>query len=313
MQVGRQGDQAREPPQTGLSRMAPLRSMTGFGAATTFEADVQVRVEVRSVNHRYLQLKVKLPPDLSAFESDIEAAVRKALERGAVTLAVSVEAGGSPAVRIDAKLAQHYLAEVQALAQTLGLAETPRLETILSLPGVVGTEADSGLREREARLLRSAVEQALAELVRMREREGAALEDDLRANAAAVAKEAARIGKRMPKVVREHHKKLRQRMQELLGGQSKLGPAELPRELALLADRMDVSEELARLASHLGQWSALLAKGGAIGRQLDFLVQELLREANTIGSKCNDADVAHSVVEVKTRIERLREQVQNVE
>jgi uncharacterized protein (TIGR00255 family) len=293
--------------------MAPLRSMTGFGAATTFEADVQVRVEVRSVNHRYLQLKVKLPPDLSAFESDIEAAVRKALERGAVTLAVSVEAGGSPAVRIDAKLAQHYLAEVQALAQTLGLAETPRLETILSLPGVVGTEADSGLREREARLLRSAVEQALAELVRMREREGAALEDDLRANAAAVAKEAARIGKRMPKVVREHHKKLRQRMQELLGGQSKLGPAELPRELALLADRMDVSEELARLASHLGQWSALLAKGGAIGRQLDFLVQELLREANTIGSKCNDADVAHSVVEVKTRIERLREQVQNVE
>ena len=293
--------------------MAPLRSMTGFGAATTFEADVHVRVEVRSVNHRYLQLKVKLPPDLSSFESDIEAAVRKSLERGAVTLAVSVEAGATPAVRIDRELAQHYLAEVQALARALGLAEAPRLETILALPGVVGAEADSGLREREARLVRAAVQQALAELVAMREREGAALESDLRANAAAVAKEVARIGKRMPKVVREHHKKLRQRVQELLGGQTKLGPAELPRELALLADRMDVGEELARLASHLDQWSALLDKGGAAGRQLDFLVQELLREANTIGSKCNDADVAHSVVEVKTRIERLREQVQNVE
>ncbi len=293
--------------------MATLRSMTGFGAATTFEADVQVRVEVRSVNHRYLQLKVKLPPDLSAFESDIEAAVRKALERGAVTLGVSVEAGASSAVRIDRGLARFYLTEVEALGQELGLEGRPRLETILALPGVVGTQADSGLREREARLLRSAVSEALGELVRMREREGASLEADLRLNAAAVAKETARIGKRMPKVVREHHKKLRQRMQELLGGQSKLGPAELPRELALLADRMDVGEELARLSSHLGQWSALLDKGGTIGRQLDFLVQELLREANTIGSKCNDAEVAHSVVEVKTRIERLREQVQNVE
>jgi uncharacterized protein (TIGR00255 family) len=293
--------------------MAALRSMTGFGAATSFEAEVQVRVEARSVNHRYLQLKVKLPPDLSAFEGEIEAAVRKAIDRGAITLSVSVEAGGSPAVRIDRELAKHYLAEVQELAQELGIAEKPRLETILALPGVVGTQADSGLREREARLLRSAVGEALDELLLMREREGAALELDLRANAAAVTKEAARIEKRMPKVVREHHKKLRLRMQELLGGRTKLGPSELPRELALLADRMDVSEELARLASHFEQWTALLDKGGAIGRQLDFLVQEMLREANTIGSKCNDAEVAHSVVEVKTRIERLREQVQNVE
>jgi uncharacterized protein (TIGR00255 family) len=293
--------------------MSPLRSMTGFGGATSFEADVQVRVEARSVNHRYLQLKVKLPPDLSALEGDIEAAVRKVLERGAVTLSVSVEGGASAAVRIDRELAQRYLTEVEALAQSLGLEGRPRLETILGLPGVVGTLADPGLRERESRLLRSAVSEALADLVAMREREGAALEEDLRANAAAVAREAARIEKRMPKVVREHHKKLRQRMQELLGGQTKLGPSELPRELALLADRMDVGEELARLASHLGQWTGLLDKGGAIGRQLDFLVQEMLREANTIGSKCNDAEVAHSVVEVKTRIERLREQVQNVE
>jgi len=313
VQGGRQGGQARKPPQEGLSRMGTLRSMTGFGAATSFEADVQVRVEARSVNHRFLQLKVKLPPDLAAFESDVEATVRKSLERGAVTLSVSVEAGASPAVRIDRDLAKHYLAEVQALAQELGLAQRPSLETILALPGVVGTEADSGLREREARLLRTAVRGAVDDLVAMREREGAALEVDLRANAAAVTKEAARIGKRMPKVVREHHKKLRLRMQELLDGRTKLGPADLPRELALLADRMDVSEELARLESHFGQWTALLEKGGAIGRQLDFLVQEMLREANTIGSKCNDAEVAHAVVEVKTRIERLREQVQNVE
>jgi uncharacterized protein (TIGR00255 family) len=293
--------------------MSPLRSMTGFGDATSFEADVQVRAEARSVNHRYLQLKVKLPPDLAALETDLEAAVRKALERGSVTLSVSVQAGGSPAVRIDRELAQLYLTELETLGKQLGLEGRPRLETLLALPGVVGTEADSGLREREARLVRAAVHDALIDLVAMREREGASLEEDLRTNAAAVAKHAAQIEKRMPKVVREHHKKLQQRMKELLGGQSKSAPSELPRELALLADRMDVSEELARLSSHLGQWVALLDKGGAIGRQLDFLVQEMLREANTIGSKCNDAEVAHSVVEVKTRIERLREQVQNVE
>lgn len=293
--------------------MAPLRSMTGFGAGTCSEADVHVRVEVRTVNHRYLQLKVKLPPDLAALESDVEAAVRKALERGAVTLSVAVEAGATSAVRIDRELARRYLGELEALGKELALAGRPSLDTLLALPGVVGTEADSGLREREARLVRNAVRDALADLVVMREREGEALGADLRANAAAVTKEAARIGKRMPKVVREHHKKLQQRLQELLGGQTKIAASELPRELALLADRMDVSEELARLTSHLEQWDELLEKGGAVGRQLDFLVQEMLREANTIGSKCNDAEVAHSVVEVKTRIERLREQVQNLE
>ncbi|MBK7642228.1 MAG: YicC family protein [Planctomycetes bacterium] len=293
--------------------MAALRSMTGFGAATSSEAQVQVRVEVRSVNHRFLQLKVKLPPELASFEGEVEAAVRKVLERGSVSLSVSVDAGGGSTVRIDRELAQRYMTEVESLAKELGLEGRPKLETILALPGVVGSQSDPKLAEREARLLRGAVRDGLAELVAMREREGAALLQDLRANTAALTKEAARIEKRMPKVVKEHHKKLRTRMQDLLGGGIKLGPAELPRELALLADRMDVGEELARLSSHLVQWSALLEKGGATGRQLDFLVQELLREANTIGSKCNDAEVAHSVVEVKTRIERLREQVQNVE
>jgi uncharacterized protein (TIGR00255 family) len=117
----------------------------------------------------------------------------------------------------------------------------------------------------------------------------------------------------MPKVVKEHHAAIVKRVNELLDGHAAVALSDLPRELALLADRMDVSEELARLKSHLEQWETLLAKGQAVGRQLDFLVQELLREANTIGAKCNDATMAHAVVELKTLIERLREQVQNVE
>jgi uncharacterized protein (TIGR00255 family) len=147
----------------------------------------------------------------------------------------------------------------------------------------------------------------------MREVEGKSLLADLRKNAKKVASLVATIEKRMPVVVREHHESLRKRVEELLDGRVSVRSEDLARELALIADRMDVGEEITRIKSHVDQWESLLAKGGAVGRQLDFLVQELLREANTIGSKCNDAPVAHAVVELKTLIERLREQVQNVE
>jgi uncharacterized protein (TIGR00255 family) len=157
------------------------------------------------------------------------------------------------------------------------------------------------------------VADALEALTQMREREGAATKRDLQKNAAAIARVVARIQKRMPAAVRAHQKALHARVAELLGGSAGLQPTDLAREIALIADRMDVAEELTRLASHLDQLAGLLAKKGPVGRSLDFLVQEFLREANTIGSKCNDARVSHDVVEVKTLIERLREQVQNVE
>ena len=293
--------------------MAALRSMTGFGAANLLEDGISVRAEVRAVNHRYLQVKVRLPAELAALESEVEAAVREKLERGAVNVTIAVEAELAAAVALDRALARRYQAEVEALARELGLEPRLSIAELVALPGVLATGGGAGLRERESRLIQGCLRKALAALVEMREREGRALEKDLSANAAAIRKESARIGKRMPKVVREHHRKLQQRVAELLGPQAQVAPTDLARELALLADRMDVGEELARLASHLEQWGALLHKGGPIGRQLDFLVQEMLREANTIASKCNDAEVAHAVVEVKTRIERLREQVQNVE
>jgi uncharacterized protein (TIGR00255 family) len=167
--------------------------------------------------------------------------------------------------------------------------------------------------EREARLLRQAVDGALEALGEMREREGAALARDLRRSAKSIAALVQRIAKRMPQVVRAHHEALKQRVGELLEGRAAPADAELARELALLADRLDVTEELTRLSSHIGQLDVLLERSGAVGRQLDFLVQEFLREANTVGSKCSDAQVAHLVVELKTWIERLREQVQNIE
>ena len=291
-----------------------LRSMTGFGAAAgEGGSGTPLRVEVRSVNHRHLAIKTRLPEALFALESEVEGRVRARCERGAVTVHVAAERGGAVGgARIDPVLARRYRDELTDLARELGLAPTLSLDALVGLPGVLAAAdgADEDTLGQEALAL---LDQALERMLAMRAREGAALEADLRKHARALAQLAARIEKRMPRVVRANHASLAKRLQALLGGKLPVARDELAREIALLADKLDVSEELARLASHLAQLDALLAKGGRIGRQLDFLVQEILREVNTIGSKCSDATVAHWVVEAKTHVERLREQVQNVE
>jgi uncharacterized protein (TIGR00255 family) len=221
--------------------------------------------------------------------------------------------GSAMEVEVDGAAAARYHAELVKLAQELGLSPSVSLDTLCGLPGVVGSRVASKEQAREARLLLKVVAAALADLGLMREREGAALAKDLAKHAAAIARIVKQVEERMPGVVRDHQLALEKRVEELLAGRFQLQPADLAREVALLADKLDVSEELARLASHLEQLGSLFSRAGPVGRQLDFLVQELLREANTIGSKCNDAAVAHAVVELKTHIERLREQVQNVE
>jgi uncharacterized protein (TIGR00255 family) len=291
-----------------------LRSMTGFGAAAgAARSGTPLRVEVRSVNHRHLAVKTRLPETLFALEGEVEGRVRARCERGAVTVHVAAERGGAAGgARIDQDLARRYRDELTALARELGLATTLSLDALVALPGVLAAADGAGQDELGEEAL-ALLDQALERMLEMRAREGAALEADLRKHAKTLAQLAARIEKRMPRVVRANHAGLAKRLQALLGGKLPVARDELAREIALLADKLDVSEELARLASHLAQLDALLAKGGRIGRQLDFLVQEILREVNTIGSKCSDATVAHWVVEAKTHVERLREQVQNVE
>jgi uncharacterized protein (TIGR00255 family) len=292
-----------------------LRSMTGFGAAAgEVPPGASIRVEVRSVNHRHLALKLRLPEAFVALEPEVEARVRARCERGSVTLHASVErASGAAAARIDHAAARAYKAELEGLARELGLATTLSLDTLATLPGVIVAAAAPELEESLGAAFLAHVEQALDALVVMRAREGVALAADLRKNAAALRDFVARIETRMPAVLAAHKAALERRIQELVGRSVTLEPADLAREVALLCDKLDVSEELARLASHLAQFDELLAKGGRAGRQLDFLVQELLREVNTIGSKCSDAEAAHLVVEAKTHVERLREQVQNIE
>lgn len=291
-----------------------LRSMTGFGAGSAEGRDLSARAEVRSVNHRHLLVKSRLPTELASLESEIEGLAKKRLSRGSVAVSVQVtKAPGAALASLDRALAARYADELRRLATELGLDEEVRLDQILALPGVLGGDRDDGAMARAGKLVLAAVKDALGELTAMREREGAALAADLAKNVAAIRRTVAQIEKRMPGVVRAAQQALRDRIAELVGDRVEIGPADLAREIAVIADRGDVSEELSRLASHLDQFEALLDEGGAIGRKFDFLVQEMFREANTVGAKCGDAGVSQLVVDVKTRLERLREQVQNVE
>jgi uncharacterized protein (TIGR00255 family) len=295
--------------------MTRLRSMTGFGAAAgASEPGVAVRVEVRSVNHRHLAVKLRLPEAYTALEPEVEARVRAKCERGAVSVSLSAERSGANLVsRLDRELARRYQRELLELAAELELGPAISLDTLVALPGVVGGTAEDGANGPLQAAILELVDEALERMLAMRTAEGANLAADLRKHARALAQLAARIEKRMPRIVRAHRSALAKRVQALLGNQAALAPADIAREVALLADRLDVSEELARLSSHLEQFESFLKKGGRVGRQLDFLVQEIFREVNTIGAKCADATVAHWVVEAKASVERLREQVQNVE
>lgn len=292
-----------------------LRSMTGFGAASGEACGgLALRLELRSVNHRHLSVKLRLPEALAGLEAELEARVRAACERGAVSLHLALEhTGGAGGARVDHELARRYRRDLEALARELGLEPDLSLAALVGLPGVLA----AGPPELDLNAVRAAalefLDQAIERMLAMRAAEGQALAADLRKQAQALAQLAGRIEKRMPRVVRAHRTALERRVQALLGGAAAVSGSDLAREVALLADKLDVSEELTRLGSHLEQLEGFLKKGGRVGRQLDFLVQEIFREVNTIGSKCSDATVAHWVIEAKTHVERLREQVQNVE
>ena len=286
-----------------------IRSMTGFGMAEVSQGTFTVRVELRSVNHRFLQTKIRVPAEHGELESKVEALLKRGLIRGAVTVSVRIErALGVKDVSVNAAVAQRYQEEFSSLGDGADLTKGE----LAQLPGVVGISAEEGSQKKEAAAILKAVRMALKELVQAREEEGLSLERDLKKNLAVVEKQRVRIEKRMPSVVKTRQVDLRRRVSMLMEDRGPI-EADLAREISILADKLDVSEEVVRLESHVERMTAQLTKGGELGRQLDFLVQEMFREGNTIGSKCNDAKVAHMVVDMKTHIERMREQVQNIE
>lgn len=288
--------------------------MTGFGLGEVDADGLVVRVEIRSVNHRFLQARFRLPSEFADLEPAVDKLVKQSLSRGSVTMTVNVSRAAAPStVVVDHELAARYVEKLGELSRSLDIENDLELSDLATLPGVIADRQDRSAHERETQTLLGAVGAALANLVEMRETEGESMEADIRKNAALIATLQGSIDARMPEVVKAHFEAMKKRAEDLLGDDTKIDPKDLARELAVISERADVSEEISRLASHLEQLDKVLATGGEVGRKLDFLVQELYREANTIGSKCGDATVSHAVVDLKTYIERVREQVQNIE
>jgi len=290
--------------------MPPVRSMTGFGAAVRETAGTVARAEVRSVNNRHLAVSIRAPSAFEARNPELEAVVRGRLVRGSVNVTLSVRSRRATAPsRINAPVVEDYLRQIAEA----GLPTVPGLVgDLLRLPGAIEDSPPTPLGDEEFVPVRDALDAALVDVVAMREREGAALAAELLGGAAEIERLAALVAARVPAAVTAAHARLRERLASLLGDATV--PAELvAREVAVLADRSDVAEEIARLASHVQQWRDALAEGGPVGRRLDFLCQELGREVNTVGSKSQDSEIARAVVDMKVAVERLKEQTANVE
>lgn len=288
--------------------------MTGFGTGRARAGEEELSVEVRAVNHKHLEVKVRLPRELTALEAAVLKAVRARCVRGAVDVGVrrsaSTASGAVPTV--DQAMAQAWREALRAVARAVELADVPTAAQIANQPGVVRMEEPvTDLAVAEGALDRALAE-ALDALVAMREREGRALESDLSTRLARVATLAAEVAALAPRTVEAYRARLHERVAELLKG-APVDEARLVQEVALFAERTDVAEEATRLQAHLDAFRGFLGASEPAGRRMDFLVQEMHREVNTTGSKSQSTEISTRIVELKAELERIREQVQNVE
>jgi len=289
--------------------------MTGFGSARAQVEAEEISVEIRSVNGKFCEVKTRLPRELQALEAEAVRRVKDRLARGTVDLSVRRGTAQGQSVRtprIDDVLAGRVATEFRSLRDRLGLEGDVRISDVVAVPGVVMVEETPPDAERAGQAMLLALDEALEHLVAMREREGESLRADLDARLRLVEGHRARLAAAAPEAVREQQERILQRVAELAGNVT-LDPQRLAQEVALLAERSDIAEELTRLESHVQQFRGLMDAPDPAGRRLDFLVQELNREANTIASKASWTGAAEITVELKAEIERIREQVQNVE
>jgi uncharacterized protein (TIGR00255 family) len=293
-----------------------IRSMTGYGRAEGTGARAVLTVECKSVNHRHLDVSLKLPRLLTAFESDARRLIQSALQRGRIDVSCAltpVEGTVLNPLTVDVAQAKEYADAARKVAESLDLADGPSLAWVMAQSGVLTREEQAPLAPEDAwPLLERALSAALAELVERRETEGAALAQELANLGSVLAGYVETVAQRAPAAVERRAARLRERMQAMLAG-AELDHARLATEVAVWADKTDVSEELARLRAHLAQLTALLAGEGPVGRTLDFLIQEIHREVNTIGSKADDLEISQAVIAAKSTLEKMREQIQNLE
>ena len=289
-----------------------IRSMTGFGAAEGAVGSARVAVEVRSVNHRFFNPSIKLPGSLARWEPDVREALRKAISRGHVTVTAWVERNKDAAAGIDEARFAGYVERLKDLKQRYSLDGEIDLATVLRMPDVISTAAEQD--EGTAEQLVEIVNRAVASLAASRDAEGKRLATFLNDRIGVVASAVDRLASRAPQRTLEHRDKLKTSIAELANGVA-VDEQRLAQEVAILADRLDVGEELDRFHSHLAAFREAMAGNGTegVGKRLGFLLQELLREANTTGSKANDSAMTRDVIAIKEELERIREQVENLE
>ena len=291
-----------------------VKSMTGYGRAEDTLNGCTITVELRSVNNRYLDCNVRMPRLYLFAEETIKSRVQNTISRGKVDVFVTLDAteGEQVQVSVNQPLADGYYAALKELAERYGLSQDISVSLLSRFPDVLLAEKAEEDVEQRAQDICTVLDRALADFDQMRTREGERLEADVLSRANRIEALVGLVEERSPQTVSEYRTKLEARMKEVLEN-TQLDPARILTEAAIFADKVAVDEETVRLRSHIGQLRHMLEQGGATGRKLDFLIQEFNREANTIGSKCSDIDIARHVVDIKAEIEKIREQVQNIE
>lgn len=291
-----------------------MKSMTGYGNAKGVAEGLELSIELKSVNNRFLDTAVRIPRGYLFAEEAVKTAVQRHISRGKVDVFITIDSSQSNdvVVKVNEPLLQGYLEAVRGVSDTYGLTNDLTAMSVCRFSDVLSVEKKEVNQEAMAAAIIEVLETALTEYDSMRSREGEKLREDISSRIAAIEKMVSLVEEDSPRTVADYRARLEQKMREVLDTAG-IDESRILTEAAIFADKVAVDEEVVRLRSHISQMREMIGSNGAIGRKLDFLVQEMNREANTIGSKCQNADIAHVVVDIKAEIEKIREQVQNVE
>lgn len=292
-----------------------IKSMTGFGRGEYCNEDYSCSVEIKTLNHRYNDIFIKMPKHIYFLEEKIKKVVKTSIGRGRVEIYINLEYLGERDVDIktDVSLAKSYFNALDNLNKNLGIQDEITLAHILAEDDIIKIDKKELDEEEIWTGLKEALNFALKETVNMRIQEGRELFKDIKSNLLIVKEKTKKIEERSPIVIEEYKEKLKERAEELLKGEYELDEERLANEVVFFADKSNINEEVIRLYSHINQFFESLKEKEPVGRKLDFLIQEMNREVNTIGSKANDMEISKNVVEIKSELEKIREQIQNVE
>jgi len=292
-----------------------IKSMTGFGRSENTDGVHNFTIEVKTLNHRYNDIIIKMPKHINYVEENVKKVIREKINRGRVEVYISLEYEDDRNidVRVNVPLARAYKKALDEMTNELFPDESVNIEHIIKMPDIVKAERLEDDENEIWLCLEKALEEALDNVFEMRTREGYELSKDIRERTLKIKKMIESIEKRAPIVVLEYKEKLKERVEELLDNEYKLDESKLANEVAFYADKSNITEEIVRLYSHINQLLECLDSIEPVGRKLDFLIQEMNREINTIGSKSSDIEIGKTVVEVKSELEKVREQIQNVE